>query len=165
MFLKILQHTPLWVFILFFVLLAMGLFQTRDRIIKQKTIFIFPSSMVLLSFYGVVSAFGFTYRPFFYWLFSLFFAIVLGLAIALPKKVIYLKSSHSFNIPGSWVPLSLIMGIFFIKYAVGVAFARQLPVVQNGSFIITICSLYGFFSGLFFSRGLVIRKSVQKVQT
>ena len=161
MFLKILQHTPLWVFVLFFVLLALGLLQTKDRTIKRGTVFVLPCAMLILSFYGVISAFGITYKPLFSWVFGLIAAIAFGLAIAKPKNVICFKSNNSFNVSGSWMPLFLMMGIFFTKYVAGVAFARQLSIVQDGTFVLTISWLYGFFSGLFFSRGLVIWKSIK----
>jgi hypothetical protein len=48
------------------------------------------------------------------------------------------------------------MAIFFIKYAVGVTLARQVPVVNTLIFKGLVSFAYGFLSGLFLSRALVV---------
>jgi lipopolysaccharide export LptBFGC system permease protein LptF len=55
---EILKRTPPWVFFLFFVLLAVGYYQSKDRIVGRGKVAILPIIMIALSFYGVLSAFG-----------------------------------------------------------------------------------------------------------
>ncbi|MGE5820140.1 MAG: DUF6622 family protein, partial [Deltaproteobacteria bacterium] len=52
--------------------------------------------------------------------------------------------------------------IFFTKYAVGVILARQLPVANEPVFVGSISLCYGFLSGIFLARALVIRRSAQR---
>ncbi|MBU2223565.1 MAG: hypothetical protein KKB00_05955, partial [Gammaproteobacteria bacterium] len=68
----------------------------------------------------------------------------------------YSKTDQQLTIPGSWVPLCLMMAIFFTKYVVGVAVARDLPIVQQQMFLVVISSLYGACSGVFLGRSLVM---------
>ena len=58
MLIEILQRTPPWVFVLFFALLALGYFQSRSRTVSRRRVSILPVAMIVLSLYGVFSAFG-----------------------------------------------------------------------------------------------------------
>ena len=59
-----------------------------------------------------------------------------------------------YALPGSVVPLLLIMGIFLTKYAVGVATAMQPALRAEVAFAMPVAVLYGVFSGLFAGRTL-----------
>ena len=54
--------------------------------------------------------------------------------------------------PGSAVPLALMMGIFFTKYAVGVTLGMHLAQANDVSFALAVSALYGAFSGVFAGR-------------
>ena len=56
--------------------------------------------------------------------------------------------------PGSAVPLALMMGIFFTKYAVGVLLAMHPELRHQMGFALGISALYGGFSGIFAARAL-----------
>ena len=58
MLIEILKRTPAWVFILFFVLLVYGHSQSKNRTVSRPRIAVLPAAMIVLSFYGVLSAFG-----------------------------------------------------------------------------------------------------------
>lgn len=162
MFIEILKHTPIWVFCLFFILLAIGFTQSKARTADKGRILILPCAMLGLSFYGVISAFGPIYSGLLAWFIGITIASWLGLKLAILKGVTYSDENQAFLIPGSWVPLVLMMAIFFTKYAVGVVLALQLTIVQHAEFITVVSCLYGCFSGLFFSRLLIIRRAINK---
>ncbi len=162
MFIQILKHTPIWVFCLFFVLLVIGFTQSKARTADKGKIFILPCAMLVLSFYGVISAFGPIYVGLLAWFIGITAASWLGLQLGILKGVTYSDEKQTFLIPGSWVPLILMMAIFFTKYAVNVVLALQLTIVQSAEFIAVVSCLYGCFSGLFFSRLLVIRRAINK---
>ena len=52
-------------------------------------------------------------------------------------------------LPGSWVPLALILGIFMKKYVVGFMTAMQPSLAQDANFAVPIAALYCAFSGVF----------------
>lgn len=160
---EILKRTPSWVFVLFLVLLALGYSQSKARAVKRRHVAILPAAMIALSFYGVLSAFGVAPIALAAWLIGASVAVWLGIALAVPRGVTYSAEALSFSIPGSWLPLVLMMAIFFIKYAVGVILARQLPVAGTFEFTGLISLTYGFLSGLFLSRALVVWRSGKPV--
>ena len=57
---------------------------------------------------------------------------------------------------GSWTPLLLMMGIFCLKYAVGVALLLQPGLAQHLWFAASVCALYGLFNGIFFGQAMRI---------
>ena len=162
MLIEILKRTPTWVFVLFFVLLTLGYFQSKARTLGRGKVSILPCVIITLSFYGVLSAFGTAPVGLISWFVGAASAVWLGLALAAPKGVVYCDEIRSFSIPGSWVPLLLMMAIFFTKYAVGVVLARQLPCALEAKFIGAISLSYGCLGGLFLARTLVIWRSAKQ---
>lgn len=156
--LELISHTPVWVFIVFFTLLTLGLVQTKERTVKVKTVFILPVTMIVFSFVSVYSVFSLALLSFILWLLGLITASVIGLKLGFPKLVSFSIQDHKLTIPGSKIPLIFMMAIFFTKYFVGFAFARDLPLVNELNFLIVISLSYGVFSGVFLSRSLVMFK-------
>ncbi|WP_419765392.1 MAG: DUF6622 family protein [Arcobacter sp.] len=159
MILEIIKDTPIWVFILFISLLFLGYTQTKDRKVKLKRIFILPTAMILLSLFGIFSAFGTVITALVLWFISGFIFLLIGLKLSFPKNIKYNVSEDVFYVSGSWIPMILILIIFCIKYFVGVAIARELPIINELEFIMSVSFLYGSLSGIFLSRSIVIMQS------
>ncbi|MDP3479623.1 MAG: hypothetical protein Q8R88_07610 [Desulfoprunum sp.] len=162
MLIEILKRTPSWVFILFFVLVTLGYFQSKERTISRGRVSILPVIMIGLSFSGVLSAFGFASAGIASWLSGSAIAVVFGIFLASPNGVTFSPESQSFSVPGSWLPLALMMALFFTKYVVGVILARHLPVAGELVFVGSISLCYGFFSGLFLARAIVVWRSAHR---
>ncbi len=153
---EILNRTPPWVFVLFFALLALGYFQSKSRTLSRGKVSTLPGAMIVLSFYGVLSTFGIAPLGLVFWVLGVAIAVGLGVMLAMPKGVTFSTETQSFFVPGSWLPLALMMAIFFTKYAVGVILARQLPVASEMAFVASVSFCYGFLSGVFLARAIVI---------
>lgn len=159
---QIVSNTPLWVFILFFFLLFLGLSQRKDRKISFKRAIVLPFIMLFLSFLGVTSSFGLDFSSFLFWFLGLSFGVVLNSLLKLPRNCIYIKNENLFLIKGSFIPLFLIMAIFFVKYYVAVVTAKQLGFIDTYGFILIVSLLYGFFSGIFFGRVFILKSLKDK---
>lgn len=153
---EILNHTPSWVFVLFFVLIALGYSQSKDRAIRRGMVSILPIAMIALSFYGVLSAFGMVPVGLTLWVLGVVVSVGFGVKIAAPRGVTFSTETQSFFVPGSWLPLGCMMAIFFTKYAVGVILAKQLPVASEIAFVGSVSFCYGLLSGVFLARAIVI---------
>ena len=149
----IVKQTPTWVWGLFTGLAVLGLSQVRDRTQSLVRVSIVPVAMTAFSAWGMVSAFGSSAQ----------FAGVLAAWLATAAMVAaivslgtpaarYDAATRTYALPGSFVPLLLIAGIFLVKYAVGVELAMQPQRVQDTSFALPIATLYGVFNGLFVGR-------------
>jgi len=69
-----------------------------------------------------------------------------------PGKVQFEPAQQAFRVPGSWLPLALMMAIFLLKYAVGVTLAMQPHLAHSAGFAITVSAAYGALSAVFLAR-------------
>ena len=160
--LQILSHTPVWVFILFVVLLVFGLQQTRSRNVKQFLAYFLPIGMVALSLAGVISSFGIKTIPIGLWVVGLATVTFICYNLFPVKGITYHSEKKYFFMPGSWLPFVVIMTIFFTKYTVAVMHGLNSTLVNNQIFILLLSLAYGCFSGYFASRAVNLVAATKK---
>ena len=158
---EILRRTPVWVFVLFVLLLGLGIAQTRTRNVTLPRLALLPFAMLGLSVYGIVSGFGAHPLPLACWAAGLAAVVVANFALRLPHGVLRSQTARSFTVPGSWVPLALMMAIFFTRYAVAVAIARDAALPAAPGFAAAAGLAYGAFSGVFLARALHILRAAR----
>ena len=151
---QVLSRTPPWVFALFLMLLAFGLMQTRTRTVGKIPALTLPAGMIALSLAGINSSFGLRPVPLASWAIALAVAALFGHALFRDRRVTYDATARKYNIPGSWVPLAVIMAIFFSKYAHAVMNAMNATVISTNLFIVGLSAVYGLLSGYFAARAL-----------
>lgn len=155
----IVKNTPVWVWGLLAALVALGLSQWRNRSASLTRVTVMPVAMTAFSVYGVISAFGAGGQlPVVLGLWAAGAAITLALwgRRPAPEGSRYDAASRQFALPGSALPLMLILGIFFTKYLVGVELSLQASQAQTLGFAAPISLLYGVFSGVFAARTLAL---------
>ncbi|MEK8034586.1 DUF6622 family protein [Ideonella sp. DXS29W] len=153
MLIQILSHTPTWVFGLFAALLLLGLSQLATRRVKLLRASLLPLGMLGLSLYGVCSGLAAAHPwVLLVWLKALAVSAVFVMRRPAPEGTQYDAASRNFVLPGSAVPLSMMMAIFFTKYAVGVMLAMQPGLAQQAVFAGSLSLLYGALSGVFLGR-------------
>ena len=150
---EIIIHTPLWVWGLLLALLALGLNQMFTRTVALRRTTVLPLAMVALSLNGTVSAFGAAPEVLLAWLVAGVVAGGLVLQRPLPAGTHFDAASRRFTVPGSAVPLVLIVCIFLVKYSVGATLAIQPALAHSADFRLAFGALYGAFSGVFAARG------------
>jgi uncharacterized membrane protein len=151
---QVLGRTPPWVWALLAGLLVLGLSQTRERTAGMARVASLPLAMGAFSLFGLVSDFG-TRPP----LLALWATATLAIGLPLarraaPQRVSFDAQRRRFTLPGSWVPMALILGIFLTKYAVGASLTLQPALKSEPAFALTVAALSGVFSGLFAGRAL-----------
>ena len=149
---QILINTPVWVWGLLAALLALGFSQTRTRIVGLSRLVLMPLGLGAFSVWGTVSAFGASPAVLGSWLAATIVLLLVVTQFRVPAGVKYDSALRQFNVPGSWVPMVLIVGIFLTKYVVGVSLAMHPELRANANFVLAIATLYGVFSGIFAGR-------------
>ncbi len=153
MLLHILAHTPSWVFVLFIALLWLGLKQMFRHEVSLVRVSALAAGMSALSVYGTASVFGAAPPALVAW----FAAAAAALAWMLRRGATgarYDPARRRFTMPGSSTPLALMMGIFFTKYAAGIALSLQPGLARDAVFAVGVSALYGAFSGVFAARAV-----------
>ncbi len=147
-----LQHIPLWVFALLIGLIALGLMQTRRRLIRLPRLLGLNIGLTVFTLAGVVQQWLPT--PWLTWgllSWAIACAILTYALSALnpPLGAHWDAETRLFTIPASWLPLALFMGVFACKFAVGMINATLPGELSGWGSAIGVSALYGLFSGLF----------------
>ena len=156
MILQILTRTPPWVFVLFAVLLVLGTLQARPRELGRPRVALMPAIFLPLSMWGIWSALGPSEFAYGGWVAGVGAAVLLNHYTRFPRQVSYSANTRLFRVEGSWMPLAMMMAIFFTRYAIAVATAMQPALKGMPAFAAAVGFAYGLFSGSFLARALRI---------
>lgn len=155
MIVQIISSTPLWVWPLLVALIWLGVSQAKARTASLTRITVMPVAMTGFSLWGTVSAFGGS--PLFgyvmlAWMFGMAVALAAVAPMEVPRGTTYDAQTRTFALPGSWVPMALIMAIFFTRYAMTATLTLQPGMARHALFALAAGTLYGLFSGIFAGR-------------
>jgi hypothetical protein len=162
--LTIVQRTPVWVWGLLAALVALGLSQWRDRQIGPYRA-VMPSLGLavfsLISLAGDLRGTGWLGAALAVWVAAA--AAVWWAGAHRPPRpgTRYDPATQRFHLPGSPLPLLIIIGIFLIKYAVGVELVMQPALRLSASFNLTLAALYGALNGLLGLQPLMLWRMVR----
>jgi hypothetical protein len=154
MFFMIISRTPAWVWVLLAALVALGLTQTRTRQMTLVRATTLPIVMMGLSLFGVLSTFGAKALPLGAWLLALIVSALAAKALGAWRGVTWSAITSRFEVPGSWLPMTIILSIFVVKFYVGVNVGMHPELKADTQFSLIFCLIYGVFSGLFLARAL-----------
>lgn len=153
----IVQNTPKWVWGLLAFLLVLGVGQLRDRTVGVARAALMPAAMTALSAWGMLAAFGSSpllARALGVWI------VCAGLVFAavgtLRTSATYDPATRTYALPGSAVPLALVLGIFLVKYFVGVELAMAPALARDTQYALTVAAIYGALTGLFIGRASLL---------
>jgi hypothetical protein len=149
----ILRNTPAWVWGLLAGLLALGTTQLRDRTAGLVRVSLLPLGMTVFSIVGTLSALRASPHltgAMVAWL----VAASVAFALVAPGRAAarFDAGLRVYRLSGSVVPLLLIVGIFLVKYGVGVELAMAPRLIEDSQYALTVAALYGAFTGVFVGR-------------
>ena len=132
----------------------MGIKQSQPSTPGIRRITLTPLAMLGLSLYGVVSRLGVAGDTLAIWSGALLLAAWVTVLQRLPESIRFNAWTQRFELPGSWMLLVVMMGIFITKYAVGVTAVVQPEVLRSTAVGYGICTVYGACSGVFLGRAI-----------
>jgi hypothetical protein len=147
---------PAWVPALFLGLVFLGYRQSLPRTVKPGALVAIALAMFGLSLYGVVSAFGMEPLALLAW--AAGYAVTLSLGAKHFASRGLSAAGTSVRVPGSWVPLALLLAIFVAKFALGFAAGVHSPVLHHLGFITGMSAVLGALSGGFGARALAVHR-------
>ena len=155
--LDIIRHTPFWVWAVLAKLVALGLWQTQARQIGRLRLALLPLLplvMIGLSFGGVLSSFGGLAVALGGWGAGVGGALAFGRNAMVAQGATRSPQTGLLHLPGSWLPLGLMLALFAVKYVAGASLALH-PALATDAVFVTACSFgLGGFSGLLLARSL-----------
>jgi hypothetical protein len=162
MFNAILQQTPPWVWAVLIALIILGLKQTMPRRRTLRSSTVLPLVMVGLSLYGVASAFSRQPLALAAWLGGGLVTLLLAQTLQLWRGIRWVPQEQTVLMPGSWLPLVMMLGIFCIKFGVAVTLATAPDLALDAAFAGIAGLVYGGFSGMFLSRAVAVWRVVRQ---
>jgi hypothetical protein len=150
----ILSHTPLWVWCLLAALLVLGLLQTRTRNVTRAQLLALPLVLLGLGLWSLAPGFAAQPLAAIAWLAGLAAFALLGMRLPRPAQTRWLSDSQRLQLPGSWLPMGLILAIFSLRYVTGVSLAMHPQWRTDAAVQFTLAVLFGALSGLFLGRAV-----------
>lgn len=153
----ILQHIPRFVWFLLAGLIALGVSMSFTHRRSLRSAIVTPLAMIMLSLYGVVSVFN---QPVALatWLAGVLLAFGISPKLGLWTNVRWLAQERRLAVPGSWIPLGLMMGLFVTKFGVGMTLGMHRGLGADTLFASLVGFAYGTLSGMFAARGVAMLK-------
>ena len=164
---EIVRRTPVWVGLLLVALIVLGVSSVRSRDVSIGRLVLLPLVMIGLAAWGVQSAFGaggHLAELLGLWAACGALLLAFGTRLAPPAGARFDAATRRVHLPGSWVPLLLILMVFLMKYGIGVQLAIEPALAQSSGFALAVTALYGLLSGLFAARALRVLRLVRPTQ-
>ena len=152
----IFSRIPTFVWAVFAALIVMGVVQSRDQFASAKRLMILPLVWMAFGVWGIYNAFGLQAAPLVAWALGMATSATLVLRSGWPGGARFDAARQLFFVPGSWLPMGLMMGLFVGKFALGMSLAMQPAVAHNTAAAIGFSAAFGLLSGSFLGRSRAI---------
>ncbi len=154
MLIAILSGTPLWVWAVLAALVVLGIWQSRPRQVSPGRLLVLPLALLALGLWSMAP--GFAARPglVLAWLLTLVLALWWARRLAPSSGARWLADRRVLALPGSWMPLVVMLLIFSLRYASGVAIVLRPEWRAALSVQLPMAAAFGALSGLFMGRTL-----------
>lgn len=148
----ILAHIPTWVWAVLAFIVVMGVLQSRDQLMARARLLILPLAWTAFGAWGVESTFGLSAAPLLAWAAGLGSSLLWVKRSGWPGAARFDGASQRFFVPGSWVPMALMLAIFIGKFALGFSVAMHPEVLRNAGVALGFSAWFGLISGVFLGR-------------
>ena len=153
---------PPWVPLVLLGLIVLGYRQSNTRLVAPATLTGVALGMFVFSLYGVVSAFGASPLALPAWGAAYAAALAAGLRLIDPRGMD--REGRAVRVPGSWVPMGLLLSIFLVKFVLGMAAGLRLPMLHEAWYFVPVSATLGAMSGGFGARALAVyRRAMEPV--
>ena len=145
---------PTYVYVLFSILVYMGITRCFARVIKIQRLFIAPLFFMVLSIRSMVSLFNIVPTDIAIWIFGFLSGVLIGNFHVQSRKI---KADHKHQlilIPGDWSILMLILVIFSFEFFVHFSIAANWKIASTLLFRDLALMMLGLIAGMSTGRTL-----------
>lgn len=140
----------------FVSLIVLGLSMRVTRRRQLRSAMTMPLLFFALSLASVTNAFGLLSWAAWTWIAGVTLAMWVSVRMELWDNIAWSPREKLIILPGSWIPLILMMSIFVIKFSVGFILAVRPMLASNPLFAMAVSLVYGSLSGIFLARNWVM---------
>ena len=161
---QVIKGTPIWVWVILVALIALGMQQLRLRVVKRFTVLIAP---VVFLFVGLASS-GRSSIAFATWAATLLSVAAFTYYVWKPTSgASYDDTTDRLHLPGSVIPMIIMLSIFLLNYVFNVALAINPAWRGELAWQLVPAVVLGALSGVFIGRAATLfrLKTVNTVNT
>ena len=159
---QVLKGTPAWVWAIFVALVVLGVNQLRARVVARYTVLIAPVVFLLV---GLMAS-GRGPIGFSAWALTLLASAAFTYFVWQPTAgARYDASTDRLNLPGSLIPMLLMLAIFLLNYVINVALAINPALRSELSWQVGPAVMFGALSGVYIGRALTLFCMNRRSQT
>lgn len=148
---EVVRHTPVWAWGILAAIVVLGALQMRDHATSRLRLLAMPLGMGGYSLWGAAAAFGVQAPVLLAWTAGLTIALVSNARAGRPGQV-RADRDGGFTLPGSPLPLLLMLAVFVLRYAIAVSLVLHPQWRVEAGFALPASVAGGFLSGLFAAR-------------
>lgn len=157
---EIIAETPWWVYVLFAVLVIVGLRATRPRTISFNKLLLLPAIFTIWNILWLAERLSGRYSLLLYWLIGIAIGAVIGWQTVRTWKTQVNHQTKSITLPGSWTTLILILLVFAVRYFF--VYNYQLHPAHSNNFFLADSFISGIFTGIFTGRSFDLYQKYRK---
>jgi len=145
---RIVSGTPFYVWVIFIFLLKRGIKASKDGELSFSKMFIMPAVFIIWGLEKLLLGFSYLGTCMIFYTIFMCLGILISYSLYSRYRAIYIKDS-SICRTGSYLPMTIMMTNFFVKYLLNVAISVNPLLCNTLSFNILYALLSGFSVGLF----------------
>ena len=149
---EIVRRTPLWVWALLAALLLLGLSQLRERRVAGTRLWILPAVLLSLGLFSTATSFVPAWPALGAWAIALAAGSALGARLPAPARAAWDAHGRTLHLPGSMLPLLIIVALFVLRYAGGVALVMHPGWRSAPGVALPMAATYGAIAGVLLGR-------------
>ena len=149
---QIVTHTPAWVWGLLAALVLLGLLQSRPRAWTRARLLAAPIGLGIFSMVSMAPALAALPETLIAWVLAFAGTLHLMHRRPAPAGTRIDPATGLVHLPGSWMPLVVMLSIFSVRYAVNVAQALNPVLRTTPGFAMPVALVYGALAGLLLGR-------------
>lgn len=151
---QVLVNAPVYVWGILAAIVVFGLMQMRTRTMSRERLLIAPLAMIAFSIYSAMSKFGYAGHTLALWLIGFGLAQAVNASVLKSPGGVQYDGAGGYTVPGSVVPMLVMLSIFATNFALGVLRALAparlaAPEIANPALVVL-----GACSGLLLARAL-----------
>ena len=150
---QVLKNTPVWVWAILVTLIVLGANQLRTRVVSRYSVLIAPVAFLLV---GMLAA-GRGSVGLAAWALALLAAAAFTFFVWRPTAgARYTPSTDRLNLPGSVIPMLLMLAMFLLNYVINVAHAINPALRAELPWQVGPAIILGALSGVFIGRAATL---------
>lgn len=145
-------HVPVYVWALLVALLLLGQMQSRDRWVSRTRLAALPLIWLGYGFWSVASNLGQSEGVILAWALGLLVSLLGLTRQAAPSGSRFNAQTQQYFVPGSWLPLALMMAVFAAKFALSMSLSLKPEWTQQAEIAWGFSAGFGALGGVLLAR-------------